>query len=188
MLQVQETFKKEIKSLKDYLLLVTVSAKNYQDNVMDILGFLVNEQNIPGVYVTLNKPYEIIQRNLAGNNIDSRLIIFIDATSRTEQTKKIDNCLFIGSPEKLSDISVAIDQAIKALSSNDKFLIFDSINTLSIFNKPATVARFIHFIAGKIREWKIKGIIITLEKETEQALLDEATQFSDVRLDLGGES
>ena len=50
------------------------------------------------------------------------------------------------------------------------------------------MARFIHFLAGKIREWKVKGIIITLEKETEQLLLDELTQFSDSRIDLGGVS
>src|SRR3989338_2337132 len=187
MIAVQESFRKEVSNLKDYLLLVTVDAKNYQNTAIDLLRFLVNEQGNPGVYVTLNKPYEVIQRNLANSSIDARLIIFIDAASRAEQTKKIDNCLYIGSPEKLSDISVAMDQAIKALTSSDKFLIFDSINTLSIFNKPATVARFIHFLAGKIREWKIKGIIVTLEKETEQALLDELTQFSDARLDLGGD-
>ena len=84
-------------------------------------------------------------------------------------------------------MSVAMDQAIKSLQG-DKFLIFDSLNTLLIFNKPATVARFIHFLTGKMREWKIKGVIITLVKETEPALLDELTQFSDARVDLGGES
>ncbi len=187
MLEVKETFTKEIKGLKDYVLLITVDAKNYQSSIIDILNFLVNEQGIPGVYVTLNKPYEVMQRNLMANNIDSRLIIFIDANSRTE-AKKVENCLYIGNPEKLSDMSVAMDQAVKALPTPDKFLIFDSLNTLAIFNKPATVARFVHFLAGKMREWKIKGIIITLEKETEQSLLDELTQFSDARIDLGGES
>jgi hypothetical protein len=186
MLEVRETFKKEFKSLKDFILLITVDAKNYQKTVIDVVKSLVNEQNIPGVYVTLNKPFEIMQRTLASNNIDARLIIFIDAASRTE-TRKIDNCLYIGSPEKLSDMSVAMDQAIKALP-DDKFLIFDSLNTLSIFNKQATVARFVHFLTGKMREWKVKGIIITLEKETEQSLLDELTQFSDARIDIGGES
>ncbi len=186
MIAVQESFRKEISNLKDYLLLVTVDAKNYQNATIDLLRFLVNIQNNPGVYVTLNKPYEVVQRNLANSSIDSRLIIFIDATSRTEQIKKVDNCLYIGSPEKLSDISVAMDQAIRALPTAEKFLIFDSLNTLSIFNKPPTVARFVHFLAGKIREWKIKGIIITLEKETEQSLLDELTQFADSRIDFGG--
>lgn len=186
MIAVQESFRKEVSNLKDYLLLATVDARNYQNAVIDLLRFLVNEQSNPGVYVTLNKPYEVMQRNLASNRIDTRLIIFIDATSRTEQLKRTGNCLYIGSPEKLSDISVAMDQAIKSLPTSEKFLIFDSLNTLSIFNKPATVARFIHFLAGKIREWKVKGIIITLEKETEQSLLDELTQFADSRVDFGG--
>ena len=187
MLEVKETFKKEVKSLKDYILLVTVDAKNYQKTAIDVVKFLVNEQNIPGVYVTLNKPFEIMQRTFAGNNIDTRLIIFIDAASRTE-AKKVENCLYIGSPEKLSDLSVAMDQAIKAIPTDEKFLIFDSLNTLNIFNKPATVARFVHFLTGKMREWKIKGVIITLEKETDPVLLDELTQFSDNRIDIGGES
>lgn len=187
MLETKSTFRKEVSSLKDYILLLTVDARGYQDNVTDTLRFLINEQHVPGVYVTLNKPYEVIQRNLQNNNIDSRLVIFIDATSRADGVKKTENCLTIGSPEKLSDISVAMDQAVKALPTDDKFLVFDSINTLSIFNKPVTVARFIHFLVGKIREWKIKGIIVTLEKETERSLLDELTQFSDFRVDLGGE-
>ena len=184
MLELKETFKKEVKSLKDYILLITVDAKSYKKTAIDVVKFL-SEQNIPGVYVTLNKPYEIIQRNLADSGVDTRLVIFIDAASRTE-AKKVENCLYIGSPEKLSDLSVAMDQAVKALPE-DKFLIFDSLNTLAIFNKPATMARFVHFLTGKMREWKVKGIIITLEKETEAALLDELTQFSDARADIGGE-
>lgn len=187
MLEFKKTFKKEVKSLKDYILLVTVDAKNYQNAVINLIKFLVTEQNIPGVYVTLNKPYEIMQRVFINNNIDTRLVIFIDANSRTE-SKKVENCLYIGSPEKLSDMSVAMDQAIKALPLAEKFLIFDSLNTLAIFNKPVTIARFAHFLTGKMREWKIKGIIITLEKETDPALLDELTQFSDARIDLGGAS
>jgi KaiC/GvpD/RAD55 family RecA-like ATPase len=187
MLELKKSFKDEVKDLKDYILLITVDAKSYQKTCIDLVKFLVNEQNTPGVYVTLNKPYEIMARTFASNSIDTRLIIFIDAASRTE-AKKVENCLYIGSPEKLSDLSVAMDQAIKALPTAEKFLIFDSLNTLAIFNKQATVARFVHFLTSKMREWKIKGIVITLEKETEQALLDELTQFSDARVDIGGEA
>lgn len=187
MLELKETFKKEAKSLKDYIFLITVDSKSYLKVTIDVVKFLVGEQNIPGVYVTLNKPYEIVQRTFEGSGVDTRLMIFIDAASRTD-TKKIDNCLYIGSPEKLSDLSVAMDQAVKALPAGEKFLVFDSLNTLAIFNKPATVARFVHFLTGKFREWKVKGIIITLERETEPAILDELTQFSDIRVDFGGES
>ncbi len=187
MLEFKETFDNEVKSLKDYILLITVDAKNYQKTAIDIVRSLINEQNVPGVYVTLNKPYEIAQRLLLGNGIDPRLIIFIDAATRAEIPKKVENCLYIGSPEKLSDMSVAMDQAVKALTTEEKFLIFDSLNTLAIFNKPATVARFIYFLTAKMREWRVKGIVITLEKETDQVILDQLTQSSDFRIDIGGD-
>ena len=178
-------FKKEVKNLKDYLILITVNAKNYQKTNIGVIKFLINEEKTPGVYVTLNKPYDIIERSLKNNNVDSRLVIFIDGATQTadKKNKRIKNCLFIGSPEKLSDISVAMDQAVKALPK-EKFVFFDSINTLTIFNSPATVARFVHYLAGKMREWKIKGIIISLEKEADRALLNELTQLSDSRVDI----
>jgi len=186
-LNVKLKFKKEVKGLNDYLILVTVNSNNYQKSNLEILKLLVSEQKIPGVYVTLNKPFEVMQRLLNKNKIDARLILFIDAIAKVPEGKKrIKNCLFVGSPEKLSDISVAMDQAIKSLPTKEKFVFFDSINTLQLFNKPGTVARFIYFLSSKIREWKVKGIIISLKKNTEESYINELTQLCDANINLGG--
>ena len=64
MLELAGAFNKDIKSLKDFILLVAVDAKNYQKAATDVVNVLVGEQKVPGVYVTLNKPYEVMQRNL----------------------------------------------------------------------------------------------------------------------------
>lgn len=186
-MDVKAKFKKEVKDLKDYILLVTVGSEEYQKANLEILKMLVNEQKMPGVYVTLNKPYDIIQRMFAESKIDSRLIIFIDGiTKGKDSEKRVKNCLFIGSPEKLSDISVAMDQAVTALPTRDKFVFFDSINTLQMFNRPGTVAKFVYFLASKIRSWKVRGIIISVKKGSDNELINELTQFCDFRIDLGG--
>ncbi len=183
----RDSFKKAVDRLNDYIVLVTVDAKKYQDANIQILKFLVSEKKVPGVYVALNKPYNIMQRLMEQNKIDSRLVIFIDAVASTDGgSKKIDNCLLIGSPEKLSDISVAIEQAVNSLPKEKRFLFFDSLNTLAVFNGPATVARFVHFLTVKMREWKIGGVIISLQKDVDEKLLDGLTQLCDKRLDLGG--
>ena len=187
-MDIKAQFKKEVKGLKDYIALVTVNPKDYQKSNVEVLRLLVNEQKTPGVYVTLNKPYDIMQRLLAENKIDSRLIIFIDGiTKPSEPQTRIKNCLFIGSPEKLSDISVAMDQAVMALPTKDKFVFFDSINTLQLFNKPGTVAKFIYFLASKIRSWKVRGIVISVKKDSDEGLINQLTQFCDFRIDIGGE-
>ncbi|MBI2135351.1 hypothetical protein HYU09_05140 [Candidatus Woesearchaeota archaeon] len=186
-MNISQEFKKDVKGLKDYIVLVTVSAANYQKANLEILKLLVTEQKTPGVYVTLNKPFSIMQRLLEQSNIDPKLVIFIDGITKVPDGKtRVKNCLYIGSPEKLSDISMAMDQAVKALPTKEKFIFFDSINTLQLFNNPAIVARFVYFLAGKIREWKIKGIIISVKKGTDLALLNELSQFCDMQIDLGG--
>jgi len=183
-LGTKDKFKKEVKNLKDYLVLVIVNPKIYQKSNLEILNLLVNEQKTPGVYVTLNKPFDIMQKLLKQNKIDARFVIFIDGITKVPENKKIKNCLFIGSPEKLSDISLAMDQAVKALPTKEKFIFFDSINTLSVFNKPGTVARFVYFLASKIREWKIKGIIVSIKKDSDESLINELIQFCDATIEL----
>ncbi|QQG38706.1 MAG: hypothetical protein HYS32_03835 [Candidatus Woesearchaeota archaeon] len=186
---VTEKFKENIKDLEEYIALVTVDSEYYQDTNLNLVKHLVEEQNIPGVYVTLNKPYKTVEKLFTKNGIDLRLIIFIDAVTRTAGSKveKTDKCLFIGSPEKMSDISIAMDQAVKSLPGKDKFVFFDSLSTLLLYNNPITVARFIHFLTNKIRMWGVKGVVISLQKEKDKDLIDELSQFCDFVLDVGGD-
>ena len=180
-------FKSKIKKLDDYVVLVVVDAKQYQQTNLDLIKYYVNEQKTPGVYITLNKPYETVEKMLKSNKIDPRLIIFIDVITKLGGNPvKKGNCLFIGSPEKLSDLSIAIDQAVNSLPTKNKFLFFDSLNTLLIFNSKEVVQHFMYFLSGKMRGWKVKGVIISLKKDVDEQLIDEITQFCDERIELGG--
>lgn len=185
MAEIKEEFKEKLKDLKQYVALATVGAKHYQKTNLEIIRHLINNENIPGVYVTLNKPFETMESILEKEKIDTKMIIFIDAVTKTAGGKieKTEKCLFIGAPDNLSDISIAMDQAVRALPSKNKFVFFDSLSTLLIYNDISTVARFIHFLAGKMRVWKVKGIIVSLRKEKDKELINELTQFCDVTFD-----
>src|SRR3989338_7942505 len=104
-----------LKKLQDYVALAIVDADKYQATNIKIIKELV-VAGIPGVYVTLNKPYDTIKGTFYKQKIDLSKIIFIDAVTKTAggQVQKRDDCLFIGSPQNLSDISIAMDQAIMA--------------------------------------------------------------------------
>jgi hypothetical protein len=186
-LDLKAKFKKEVKGLKDYIVLVRVNAEIYKKSNIEIIKVLVNEQKNPGIYVTLNKPFDVMKNLLEKNKIDSKMVIFIDAFSEaSESRKRVKNCLYIGSPKNLSDISVAMDQAVKSLPTKEKFIFFDSINTLQVFNSPGTVMKFVHFLSTKIREWKVKGVIILIKTSTDEPLTNELIQFCDSRIDFGG--
>ncbi len=182
---VRDNFKKGVKGLQDYIVLAAADARKYQSARQDILRQLTLDEKLPGVYVALNKPYDIVLRELGKDKVDTRTIIFIDCITKTESGSKtkLENCIFINSPEKLTDIFVAMDQAVNSITSKEKFVFFDSINTLLLFNQQATVIRFAHQLVVKMRSWKVKGIIMTIEREAESELLDEITPFCDLRID-----
>jgi hypothetical protein len=187
---VDQKLSKGIKNLKEFVVLAKIDAHNYQEINLEIIKHFTEFRKVPGVYVTLNKPFKTLEGFLESKEIDPRMIIFIDAVTKTSggEVEKQENCLYIGSPQDLSDISLAMDQAVMAITSKVKFVFFDSLDTLLLYNQPGTVARFIHFLAGKMRTWQVEGIIVSLRKESNQELIDELMQFCDITLDFGGET
>lgn len=182
--EVKEVLEKKLKNLKEYVALATIEAKSYQETNLEIIRHLTENEDIPGVYVTLNKPFETIKGVMKKAKIDTRMVIFIDGVTKLAggEIQKKENCLFIGSPEKLSDISIAMDQAVLALP-DEKFVFFDSLSILLLYNHPKTVAKFIHFLASKMRVWRVRGIIVSLRKKEDDSLIKELLQFCDVELD-----
>ena len=174
-----------LKDLKNYVALAVVDAKKYQKTNIGIIKTFL-DQGIPGVYVTLNRPFENIKELFEIQKIDTKNVIFIDAVTKTAGgvIKKQKDCLFIGGPKNLSDISIAMDQGIMAIPGKDKFLFFDSLNTLLMYNDVRVVAKFVHFLSTKMRVWKVKGIIISLRRTQDSDLINELHALCDVKLDL----
>jgi KaiC/GvpD/RAD55 family RecA-like ATPase len=176
-MDIKEAFSK-IEKLHEYVALAVVEANKYQKTNVDLVKSFTDKK-IPGVYVTLSKPYETVSKNFKQKGVNTDLILFIDGITKTTRVEKKDNCLFIGSPENLSDISIAMDQAVNAIPKR-KFVFFDSLSVLLLYNDPLSVARFIHFLAGKMHTWKVKGIIVTLKRKEDEELIKEIIQFCDL--------
>lgn len=180
--------KKNLKGLSEYVALAAVSPKDYNNANVQILKFLVKESNMPGVYVTLNTPFPNVKKKLDLEKIDSRMIIFIDAVTKTGMgIERKDNALLIGNPQNLSDISVAMDQAIRSLPGKNRFVFFDSLSTLLLYNSPVIVAKFIHFLSGKMRAWQVKGILISLKNKKDKELIDSLLPFCDKYINMEDE-
>ena len=170
---------------EEYVALAVVDANKYQKENIRIIRKLTQE-GTPGVYVTLNIPFNTLKTRLKREKVDLDEIIFIDAVTETAGGKieKTDDCLFINSPQSLSDISIAMDQAIMAIESKEKFLFFDSLSTLLLYNDVGVVAQFVHFLSSKMRVWRVKGIIISLRRNDDKELINELKSFCDVTLSL----
>jgi len=170
------------------VVLALTSAKDYNETNIDLIKYLIYTKNEPGVYLTFNKPYNTMKHIIEKENIDSRMIIFIDAITLPSGGKATNSerCLYLDDLRNLSDLAVVIDEAIESIPLEKKFLLLDSLSTLLLYNNTGSVAKFIHFLTGKLRIWNLDAIFLSLELESDAEFLDQLSLFCDKKICLSG--
>ena len=165
---------------KGEVVLLIISAQKYLEVSMNILKHYCNTQKNSCVYVSVNRPYSTLMNLIKKEKIETDKLFVVDAiTPPSAQDKSANKAIFLGNPRGLTDISISAASAIKNLPKGNRTLFFDSLSTLLIYNDVGSVTKFAHFLINKMKEWNISGVIISLEKETDEKLSSQLSQFVD---------
>jgi len=130
-------------------------------------------------YISLNELYDTLQSNLKANKVDVDRMIFVDAITRTAQTRiqKTSNCTFVTSPNDLVELSLAITDVLN--KGNVDALLFDSLSTLLIYEKEKTATKFIHSLIGKIKAVGGDSVLTALEGDANREAIRNLQMFVD---------
>jgi len=179
---VYEKLEKEMKDLpENFIVGLVVSSDKYEETNLHLLELLVNKMGYSGSYITINRPYENIIFMLNKHNIKVDNLFFIDCITKKigGVEKSAPNCLFLDSPQHLTDLGIALHEYVSLTKDTKRFLFLDSLSTLFIHNDQTTMMRFIHYLTGKIRLWNISGVMISLHEESDKKVIGEISQFCD---------
>lgn len=92
---------------------IVIKNETYIKTITEISKVLSESYN-KVCYVTLNRMYNPLLRSLIGNNVNVDKFYFVDGITRTAITapENLPNCDFISAPNRLTEISIAIEKAI----------------------------------------------------------------------------
>ena len=113
--------------------------------------------------------------------IDKEKVYCIDAISKRGKNLPQDHCYFLNSPESLTELSIILT---KVLEQEYGYVFFDSLSSLLIYNDLETVERFVHYLTGKLKSLRIKGIFLSLDDAKSRELLPVVSPFFDAHVDL----
>lgn len=171
------------------IVLILTSAEKYLSTTTTILKSMLNEKGYKCLYVTINRPYKVLVNILKKNGILTENIFFIDLISRLTRTAVdgVSDCLFIESPDSLTELSIAISESVKNMPGDKKLMFLDSLSTLLVYNQSGTVTKFAHFLFSKMKTEGVETIILSLEKEMEEKMTDQIAMFVDKVIRVNGE-
>lgn len=138
------------------------------------------------IYITANKPYTTMSNTFKKEGINLDKIFFIDLVTNLigMDVKRAGNCVFCP-PQALTNLSISIQSVVESLpKESNKILFFDTLSTLMLYNQSVIVTRFAHALIAKLREWGVKGTILTLEQETDKKVMAQITSFADKSITL----
>jgi hypothetical protein len=177
-----------IKGLKPKsVVLFVIDSQKYHDIHPKLLKAVLSSNGTAGIYITVNKPYAALQDYLKDNKIDTSNMFFIDAITKTvgDDIKMTDDCLYIPSPNRLTDMAMALTQALDIMENKErKFIFLDSLSTMLIYNPVDVVAKFVHFVISKLRLFSLVGIIISIEKQIDERMVNILVEMCDETVEL----
>jgi len=174
-------------SFGNWVALVIKKADFYPDLNRAFVKKLANTRNMRGVYITINKPFDIVERNFRKSAVNMGNVYFVDVMTKymNKRISEKDNCSFVNSPSDLTTLAITFMQATKMLQEKNNtkdmpvFIVVDSINTFLIYNDENTVKRFFHFLISKSRELGCKCVLFSSSVGEVSSLNRLVSSFSD---------
>jgi len=92
--------------------------------------------------------------------------------------ENIENAVFVENPELLEEITMYLEKSLSN-TSDPKFLVFDSISSMLVYNDSKSIEEFIHTVANKLRLEGTLGVILIARDESTKTIERTVTQFVD---------
>lgn len=164
-----------------FVVLLTVNSDIYSLVGNSILRSFVKEKGMPGVYVSVNKPFVAVKRALDKEGIDCTKIRFVDMVSRMSGANQPEakNCDYLDTPTNLTELMLTLEKAVDTIKQPKKFLIVDSVATLLVYNDVEAVEKLIHAMVGKVNEWDMQTVLLMVLSEETKGFVQIIGQFCD---------
>ena len=130
--------------------------ERYQDLRPLIISRLAQLQN-KICYITVNRPYKTIVEELETQRLRGDRISFLDATPG--EKKSSSEYVAVASPTHLTELSLAIS---KQIEEGFDLAVFDSIDTLALYNEWKVAIKFLHLIINKIRASQSRALFLAI--------------------------
>ena len=161
-------------------MLLETSAEKAGEITLESMQYLIDKQQYIGIVLSASRPYKNLVSLYQKKGIDTNRIIFIDCVSKSQSMDLEDagNVIFLEAVSDLTSISLAVKGCMEKIDGN-KFVFIDSITSMLIHNEPTIFARFIHGILTKMRIGGTSGLLICLDKDTDNEIRAEIAQLCD---------
>lgn len=115
--------------------------------------------------------------------LEEKRITIVDCMSRYagDEGEKVTGAYYISSPSDLSELALVVSDIISAApAKKEKWLVADSVSSLTLYNTAGGMLRFLHFLTSKLRILEFGGVIIITRDDAASSMNQSLKQYCDI--------
>ncbi len=163
--------------------LVVIPDAWYPHTILDMTRQVTEDfKNV--CYVTMDKLYDSLIRDLEVSGADMSKIFFVDCMSKKTMGRVAESnrVAFISSPYAISELKSLLTDKLK--NGNFDVMIFDSLSTLMTYTQVLTAVSLVEAIVRASREAGVKVFFAILEDDAGSPLAKNLSMFVDKAIKL----
>jgi hypothetical protein len=164
----------------DTIGLVVTDGPSYNEAVRLVTRSLVDRFG-HGVYWTANRPHHLLADHLSRGGVDPGSLQYVDCVSAMTgvMPPPVPGVQFIESPTMMEKALLRTDQLVRRLPAGKRFLVLDSLSTLSVYNGAPAVSELSHTLITKMRMNHVPTALILVERQADGELMDQVRPLCD---------
>ncbi len=121
------------------------------------------------IYVSARTGYPVIKEKVEKDlGLTKERVLFVDLVTRTpsDRPERRENCVFTNAPTNLTDVAMALSQALIVYQKTGVVVMIDDLNSLANYNMTPTVIKFVKFVITRSKA--LGGSVILLYSPSDE--------------------
>ena len=168
----------KLKEIKNQTAIFIVPDEDYRKTLIDLAKQAARIYKSV-LYVSVNDTYDALVKDFKSRKINVEKFFFIDTRTASSEPHPpaVKNCIFVSSPEALTELKVAISKAYEKQKS--EIMLLDSLSALLAHLSNGTISRWTHDVITKFRASGTAAVFVCLKRDEESFMVKDIAMFVD---------
>lgn len=146
------------------------------------------EEDRSTLYVSVERPAELVLEGLRDAGVDLGRIFIIDAVSGmggTRVSDDPDHILYVAGPDLLEMLAQRAEKTLRSKAEGPAHIVIDSVDAFAFYNEAAALKEIVHYVVHRLEKGVRLDFLVAPAGRSDDDLLQFLGQYVDetIRLD-----
>lgn len=148
---------------------------------------LQDEEDRSTLYISVERPAEVVLEGLREAGVDVDRVFIVDAVSGMGGTRVSDDpehIMYVSGPDLLEMLALRAEKIIRSKAEGPALIVIDSVDAFALYNESEALKEIVHYIVHRLEKGVRLDFLVAPGGRSDADLLSFLSQYVDETIQL----